>query len=39
MPWYRIVNANAGDKRARIDIYDQIGEFTDWWTGEKTGLA
>ena len=37
MSWYRIVNASKN--KARIDIYDDIGEFTDWWTGEKTGLA
>jgi ATP-dependent protease ClpP protease subunit len=37
MSWFRIVNATKN--KARIDIYDDIGEFTDWWTGEKTGLA
>ncbi len=37
MSWYRIVNASKN--KARIDIYDDIGEFQDWWTGEKTGLA
>ena len=37
MSWFRIVNASKN--KARIDIYDDIGEFTDWWTGEKTGLA
>lgn len=37
MSWYRLVNLTQN--KARIDIYDSIGEFTDWWTGEKTGLA
>lgn len=35
--WFRIVNVTK--KKARLDIYDDIGEFSDWWTGEKTGIA
>ena len=37
MSWFRIVN--AGEKRARLDIYGMIGEFADWWSGEKSGVA
>jgi ATP-dependent Clp protease, protease subunit len=41
--WFNIrsVSAAAEGKpaKARIDIFDQIGESTDWWTGEKNGLA
>lgn len=37
MAWFRIVT--AAKKKARLDIYDAIGETTDWWTGEKSGLA
>lgn len=42
MSWFRIVNAGKaadGKAAARMDIYDDIGETTDWWTGEKSGLA
>lgn len=43
-PWYRVVNVgpSEGDpakRAARVDIYDEIGGYTDWWTGEKGGLA
>lgn len=37
MTFFRIVNATK--KKARLDIYDSIGQFTDWWTGDKVGLA
>lgn len=41
MSWFRIaaVNRDAKKKVARLDIYDQIGESVDWWTGEKSGIA
>lgn len=42
MTWFRIVNAGTaadGKSSARMDIYDDIGETTDWWTGEKSGIA
>lgn len=39
MSWYRLVNYSAAEKKARLDIYDSIGEFTDWWSGEKSGLS
>lgn len=39
MSWFRLVNFNAAEKKARLDIYDSIGEYQDWWTGEKTGLS
>lgn len=37
--WFRIVNMDSATKTARIDIYDNIGEFKDWWTGETSGVA
>jgi ATP-dependent Clp protease protease subunit len=41
-PWYRIVNVGPGADgaaTARLDIFDDIGETTDWWTGDKSGIA
>ncbi len=41
-PWYRVVNMAPnpdGGTRARIDIYDQIGQYFDWMTWEKAGIA
>ena len=30
---------NEAEDRAEILIYDLIGESTDWWTGEKSGVS
>jgi ATP-dependent Clp protease protease subunit len=46
-PWFRVVNLTttatgengASERRARLDIFDQIGESTDWWAGETAGIA
>jgi hypothetical protein len=45
--WFRVVNLTttatgedgAPERRARLDIFDQIGESTDWWTAETGGIA
>lgn len=37
--WLALSDYSATEKAARLDIYDQIGEKTDFWTGEKKGVA
>ena len=41
MPWFRIANVkeDEGQKTARLDIYDRIGETYDWWHDENVGIA
>ena len=33
------VRNDAGSERAEILLYDYIGESTDFWTGEKSGIS
>jgi ATP-dependent Clp protease protease subunit len=37
--WLQLSDYSAGDKAVRLDIFDQIGEKTEFWTGEKKGIA
>ena len=35
--WFRVTRDTADE--VDIDVYGDIGESTDWWTGEKEGLG
>ena len=35
--WFRVTRNDA--EEVDIDVYGDIGESTDWWTGEKEGIG
>lgn len=35
--WFRVTSDTADE--VDIDVYGDIGESTDWWTGEKEGMG